>query len=129
MASAAAFFRMSGAAKSGYPWDRLIASCSMARRVISRITDSVKSAALDEIGFLNISIIYGLGLDKPDPDGKGHLPRGSGQALRESSRVRRGLSSAPGAYKSRVPDQFLFEAVRKYCDADGHFRAPARDTA
>src|SRR5262249_28728038 len=54
MASAAAFFRTSGAAKSGKPCDRLIALCSIARRVISRITDSVNCAALDEMGLLNI---------------------------------------------------------------------------
>src|SRR6476646_3656717 len=114
MASAAAFLRISGAAKSGYPWERLIALCSMARRVISRITDSVKSAALEEIGFLNILIIYGLDLGKPHPDGKRHLHRGSGQALHESSRAQRGRLSGRGAYRSRVPDQFLFEAVRRY---------------
>ncbi len=52
-ASEAAFFRTSGAAKSGNPCDRLIAPCWMASRVISRITDSVNSAALCEIGLLN----------------------------------------------------------------------------
>jgi hypothetical protein len=38
----------SGAAKSGNPWARLTALCFMARRVISRITDSVNvSVRLD----------------------------------------------------------------------------------
>ncbi len=46
MASTAASFRSSGAGKSGKPWARLIAPCSRATRVISRMTDSVKRAAL-----------------------------------------------------------------------------------
>src|ERR1044072_7438719 len=41
MASAAACLRPSGAGKSGTPWARLMAPCLTARRVISRITDSV----------------------------------------------------------------------------------------
>ena len=41
MASAAARLSASGAGKSGYPWARLMASWRSARRVISRITDSV----------------------------------------------------------------------------------------
>src|ERR1700719_4483516 len=41
IASAAARLSASGAGKSGKPWARLMASWRMARRVISRITDSV----------------------------------------------------------------------------------------
>jgi hypothetical protein len=37
-----------GAAKSGKPWDRLIAPCFTDRRVISRMTDSVKDDARRE---------------------------------------------------------------------------------
>src|SRR5581483_12316605 len=44
MASIAAFFRSTGAGKSGNPCARLTALCIIARRVISRITDSVKLA-------------------------------------------------------------------------------------
>src|SRR5271157_441479 len=44
MASAAACFSDSSAGKSGKPCARLMAPCSMARRVISRMTDSVKLA-------------------------------------------------------------------------------------
>src|SRR4029079_8931888 len=54
MASMAARFRISGAGKSGNPWDRLTALCIIARRVISRITDSVNCVAFCEIGLLNI---------------------------------------------------------------------------
>src|SRR5262249_14176281 len=99
----------------------------MARRVISRITDSVKSAALEEIGFLNILIIYGLDRDKPAPNGKDHFHPGSGQVLHESSRARRVPPPEPGACRSRVPDQFLFEDVRKCRGDDGRFPALARD--
>src|SRR6266480_5164270 len=42
IARAAASFRTAGAGKLGNPWERLIAPCSFARRVIPRITDSVK---------------------------------------------------------------------------------------
>src|SRR5260370_8188881 len=38
----------SGAAKSGNPWDRLTAPCFKAKRVISRITDSVNCSAFAE---------------------------------------------------------------------------------
>src|SRR5439155_6985865 len=40
-ARAAASFRTSGAGKFGNPWARLMAPCSVASRVIPRITDSV----------------------------------------------------------------------------------------
>src|SRR5579859_2554663 len=42
-ACAPAASRSAGAGKSGKPWARLIAPCSIASRVISRITDSVKT--------------------------------------------------------------------------------------
>src|SRR6188768_2593158 len=48
MARAAAALIASGAGKSGKPCDRLTAPCRCARRVISRMTDSVKQAALRE---------------------------------------------------------------------------------
>src|SRR5216683_8223697 len=44
MASCAARLISAGAGKSGKPCDRLTAPCSIAWRVISRITDSVKCA-------------------------------------------------------------------------------------
>ena len=46
MAAMAARFTSSGAGKSGKPWARLIASCSIASLVISLITDSVSAAAV-----------------------------------------------------------------------------------
>src|SRR3954469_14964730 len=46
MAADAASLISIGHAKSGKPWARLTAPCSSARRVISRMTDSVKLAAL-----------------------------------------------------------------------------------
>src|ERR1700691_5408509 len=48
MACCAARFTSAGAGKSGKPWERLMALCWMARRVISRITDSVNCSALRE---------------------------------------------------------------------------------
>src|SRR5439155_21890589 len=48
MASWAALLTESGAGKSGKPCARLIAPCAIARRVISRMTDSVNDAALPE---------------------------------------------------------------------------------
>src|SRR5437867_915180 len=45
-ASCAARFSSSGAAKSGNPCARLMASCSIACRVISRMTDSLKRSVL-----------------------------------------------------------------------------------
>src|SRR6266849_4240736 len=42
IASHAAFFKISGAGKSGYPWARFTASHSRATRVISRMTLSTK---------------------------------------------------------------------------------------
>src|SRR6185437_15447655 len=43
MASRAAILTSAGAAKSGKPWARFTALCSKARRVISRMTDSLNS--------------------------------------------------------------------------------------
>src|ERR1700674_2395926 len=48
MALRAASLISSGAAKSGNPWDRLTAPCFKARRVISRMTDSVNCSAFAE---------------------------------------------------------------------------------
>ena len=45
IASRAAAFSSSGHGKSGNPWLRLTAPAWLARRVISRMTDSVKLAA------------------------------------------------------------------------------------
>jgi hypothetical protein len=45
VAAAAASFTSRGAGKSGNPCPRLIAPCKFARRVISRITDSVNDDA------------------------------------------------------------------------------------
>src|SRR5579875_160495 len=49
IAAAAACFTAAGAAKSGEPCARLIAWCSTASLVISRMTDSVSEAALADI--------------------------------------------------------------------------------
>src|SRR5215471_18275099 len=48
MAWRAASLISSGAAKSGKPWERLTALCLIAKRVISRMTDSVNCSALAE---------------------------------------------------------------------------------
>src|SRR5882762_3014036 len=48
MALRAASLISSGAAKSGNPWDRLTAPCCKAKRVISRMTDSVNCSAFAE---------------------------------------------------------------------------------
>src|SRR5207342_3514004 len=48
-AFAAASFSSGGHGKSGNPWARLTAPCCTASRFISRMTDSVKLAALAEI--------------------------------------------------------------------------------
>jgi hypothetical protein len=48
IARRAASFTSSGAGKSGKPCDRFTAPCRLARRVMSRMTDSVKRAALAE---------------------------------------------------------------------------------
>src|SRR5579875_11158 len=48
MASCAARLISSGAEKSGKPCERFTALCAIARRVISRITDSVKRAAFSD---------------------------------------------------------------------------------
>src|SRR5687768_11101950 len=55
MALIAASLSSAGAAKSGKPWARLTASCAMASRVISRMTDPVKEAALPEISLIGLS--------------------------------------------------------------------------
>src|SRR3989442_15003971 len=51
----------SGAAKSGNPWDRLTAPCFNARRVISRITDSVNCSAFAESMRREICAMEGSG--------------------------------------------------------------------
>src|SRR5580704_9451803 len=48
MAARAASFTSAGAGKSGKPCAKLTAPCCRARRVISRITDSVKYSAFSE---------------------------------------------------------------------------------
>src|SRR5687767_2510805 len=73
MALIATSLSSAGAAKSGKPWARLTASCAMARRVISRMTDSVKEAALREISLIGLSwqcCGAGQGSDQP-PDARG----------------------------------------------------------
>ena len=50
-ARAAASFSKPGAGKLGNPWARLIAPCSLARRVIPRITDSVNPWVLTAVRF------------------------------------------------------------------------------
>src|SRR3970040_762189 len=74
MAARAASLISGAAGKSGKPWARLTASYFMARRVISRMTDSVKcstlvertrrapcatASAADAWGELNIGRIFG----------------------------------------------------------------------
>src|SRR5438067_5764883 len=54
----AASFISAGAAKSGKPCERLTALCFIARRVISRITDSVNCSALAEIIRRDTSAIF-----------------------------------------------------------------------
>src|SRR5713226_5517590 len=90
MASWAARLISAGAGKSGKPWARLTAPWRIARRVISRITDSVKRSALAEsiclraaafsgaAGFIDLSLR--LGIEKPIDLGVAHhdlhvLPR------------------------------------------------------
>src|SRR5437879_13678371 len=48
MARRAASLISAGTGKSGNPWERLTALCFKARRVISRMTDSVNCSALAE---------------------------------------------------------------------------------
>src|SRR3990170_1144529 len=55
IARQAASLSSDGAAKSGKPCARLTASCAMAKRVISRMTDSVKEAARREISLIGLS--------------------------------------------------------------------------
>src|SRR5271156_4364865 len=56
MASCAARFISAGAGKSGKPCERLTALCCRARRVISRITDSVNWPALKESSGLAFAV-------------------------------------------------------------------------
>src|SRR5271165_2160300 len=58
----AASFTSAGAAKSGKPCERLTALCFIARRVISRITDSVNCSALAEIMLREIPAIFDSGV-------------------------------------------------------------------
>src|SRR5580765_8296565 len=62
MAWRAASLISAGAAKSGKPWERLTALCFIARRVISRITDSVNCSALAEIIRREIPVIFDSGV-------------------------------------------------------------------
>src|ERR1700724_2622317 len=63
MAWRAASLISSGAAKSGKPWERLTALCLRARRVISRMTDSVNCSALAEIMRRAIWVMLVSGVD------------------------------------------------------------------
>src|SRR5213593_3403283 len=58
IARQAASLIAAGAAKSGNPWARLIAPWRRARRVISRITDSVKRPALAETRVIRMRPLY-----------------------------------------------------------------------
>src|SRR5580704_12578359 len=63
MAARAASLTSAGAGKSGNPWARLTASYCKARRVISRMTDSVKYSAFSEsIKRAVLAILSGVGL-------------------------------------------------------------------
>src|SRR5258708_39412470 len=62
MACRAASLTSAGAAKSGKPCERLTAPCFMARRVISRMTDSVNCSAFAEIMRREICAIFDSGL-------------------------------------------------------------------
>src|SRR5215813_9457197 len=63
MAWRAASLISAGAGKSGKPCDRLTALCFMARRVISRMTDSVNCSALAEIMRRAICVMLVSGVD------------------------------------------------------------------
>src|SRR5580698_4830226 len=60
MASCAARLISAGAGKSGKPCDRLTALLAMAKRVISRMTDSVKVATLRDSSML-LAAVAGCG--------------------------------------------------------------------
>src|SRR5207247_6335313 len=73
MACRAASLTSSGASKSGKPWARLMARCSSARRVISRITDSVNRETRAGDGLVSMPGSLDLG----DPlEGKRWLRQG-----------------------------------------------------
>src|SRR5437762_14327834 len=80
IARRAASFTSAGAAKSGKPWERFTAPCRWARRVISRITDSVKRPALDEARMLT---------------------RGGSRGARSRARHRRGAGGGGGRASGR----------------------------
>src|SRR5271165_2971309 len=63
MAWRAASLISSGAAKSGKPWERLTALCLRARRVISRMTDSVNCSALAESMRRAMWVMFVSGVD------------------------------------------------------------------
>src|SRR4051794_9521832 len=56
MAMHAASFRGCGMGKSGIPWARLSAPCSLAMRVISRITDSVNVLVRRAVGMIEVAL-------------------------------------------------------------------------
>src|SRR5215470_2659577 len=98
MARRAASLTSSGAAKSGKPCERLTAPWSWARRVISRITDSVKRPALSEARRLTGGTSRGRG-SRSRGGGGG---RGCGRGGRSLRRAGRGGSDGGGGEQCHV---------------------------
>src|SRR5208283_1386443 len=88
MAWRAASLISSGAAKSGKPWERLTALCCNARRVISRMTDSVNCSALAESMRRAMCVMLGSGVDMGIVFGLGLLRLGKEKSTGEIGKVK-----------------------------------------
>src|SRR6266481_2844496 len=91
MACRAASLTWAGAAKSGKPCERLTAPCFIARRVISRMTDSVNCSALAEIIRREICAIFDSGLLITSPPDQ-RIVSGFATCLRTTSILSRRVS-------------------------------------
>src|SRR5690554_2748529 len=91
IASQAASLMTSGAGKSGKPWARLMAPASLATRVISRITDSVKPCVRRAVRGEGLGTVMGR-LSSGQGWHSGRVGRRGGRAPRSDLRRRRNVA-------------------------------------
>src|ERR1051325_1847602 len=143
MARAAACFKTSGAAKFGNPCARLMAACSLASRVMPRITDSVnpwvrravcmernlqRSRPRRDCRGLDLpceALLWTL-LEIREGEEVGHAPIRDGEAESEDAAAAIGPARRGGLVKCRIRRQLLAHGIGAGWDAGEDVVVPLR---
>src|SRR5580692_5410334 len=111
MAWRAASFTSGAAEKSGKPWAMFTASYCIARRVISRITDSVNRSALADSVRCTAAAIWLEPAVDASPALNGLLPHPLGEVQPAPQCARPYSSQAPSRARARAPEEQPLEAL------------------